>query len=263
MRFLAVLLLFLAPSADAQRARTYLKQRLLKQPLYLRGMWSADDLHFDKTGHPLTGSETTSFTLSGIEVRKLDIQPDRLILTARRIGLELDESGAKRVVLTRGQGRAAKEVVVRIEIDAEPGGDYSDALDAIFTAKLEDLAPNLPPCWQIYAARAILHDPSPRAFTYGDPPREVTRDVTEPIIRSANAEFTEYARSLAYKGTVQVQFTVGKDGRPSSYIIVKPLGLGLDEAAIESIRQYVFGPATLHGKTIAVTLTIEVTFDIR
>jgi periplasmic protein TonB len=38
--------------------------------------------------------------------------------------------------------------------------------------------------------------------------------------------------------------------------------MGLDEKAIEAVRQYKFKPSTLHGKPVAVQITIEVNFHI-
>jgi len=264
MRILPVLLLLMAASsASADANKTYLKDRLIKQPLYLRGMWVADDLHFDEKGHLLTPAATTSFTLSGIEIRKLETKSDHLQLTGRRVGLELDGTSPKRVVLTLGTGILRKEEEMHVEIDHPASGDYSDALDAIFTSKLEDLAPALPSWWQDYAAKQILHVPYTAPFHFGEHPRDVGGDVTEPlVVKSVNPDFTPYAKSLQYKGTVQVEFTLGKNAKPVDFVVVKPLGLGLDEAAIEAIKAYVFGPATLHGKIVAARIAIETNFQI-
>jgi hypothetical protein len=253
MRLFTTLILLAMPlAAHADPTKTFLKDRLLRQPLYLRGMWVADDLRFDEKGHLLTTSETTSFTLSGIEIHKLEIKPDHVELVGHRVGLELEGASPKRIVLTRGKGILAREEEIHIEIDKPASGDFSDALDAIFASKLEDLTAALPPWWQPYAAKEILHVPYAAPFFYGQRPLQVGGDVTEPIVvKSVEPEFTPYAKSLLYKGKVQVEFTLGRDARPMNFVIVKPLGLGLDEAAIEAIKQYTFGPATLHGKTVS------------
>jgi hypothetical protein len=250
-------------SASADANKTYLKDRLIKQPLYLRGMWVEDDLHFDEKGRLLTHAATTSFTLSGIEIRKLEIKDDHLQLTGRLVGLELDGASPKRVVLTLGTGILRKEEEMHIAIDHPASGDYSDALDAIFTAKLEDLAPSLPSWWRMYAAKELLHVPYTAPFHLGERPRDVGGDVTEPlVVKSVEPDFTPYAKALQYKGTVQVELTLGKDAKPVDFVVIKPLGLGLDEAAIEAIRAYVFGPATMHGKTVAARIAIETTYHI-
>ena len=38
--------------------------------------------------------------------------------------------------------------------------------------------------------------------------------------------------------------------------------MGLDEKAIEAVRQYKFEPAMFNGKPVAVHITIEVNFQI-
>jgi TonB family protein len=38
--------------------------------------------------------------------------------------------------------------------------------------------------------------------------------------------------------------------------------MGLDEKALEAVRQYRFKPSMLHGEPVAVEITIEVNFHI-
>ena len=44
--------------------------------------------------------------------------------------------------------------------------------------------------------------------------------------------------------------------------VVRPLGMGLDEKAIEAVKQYRFKPATYKGHPVAVRVNIEVNFRI-
>jgi TonB family protein len=43
---------------------------------------------------------------------------------------------------------------------------------------------------------------------------------------------------------------------------VRPLGMGLDEKAMEAVREYKFKPAQYKGKNVAVEVDIEVNFRI-
>jgi protein TonB len=70
------------------------------------------------------------------------------------------------------------------------------------------------------------------------------------LIYSVDAEFSEEARKAKYQGNVQVYLIVGADG------------LGLDEKAIEAVRQYRFKPALQNGKPVPVDLYIDVNFQI-
>ena len=44
--------------------------------------------------------------------------------------------------------------------------------------------------------------------------------------------------------------------------VVRPLGLGLDEKAIEAIKKWRFRPGVKNGKPVAVLVTIEVNFRL-
>jgi outer membrane biosynthesis protein TonB len=43
---------------------------------------------------------------------------------------------------------------------------------------------------------------------------------------------------------------------------VRPLGLGLDEKAIEAVQKWRFRPGYLNGKAVAVAATVEVNFRL-
>jgi len=55
---------------------------------------------------------------------------------------------------------------------------------------------------------------------------------------------------------------VGPDGGPHSIRVARSLGLGLDEKAIEAVRQWKFEPAIKDGKPVAVQMNIEVRFQL-
>jgi TonB family protein len=59
-----------------------------------------------------------------------------------------------------------------------------------------------------------------------------------------------------------VSCIVDTDGLPRQVHIARRLGMGLDEKAIEAVRQYRFQPSTLHGKPVAVAINIEVNFRL-
>ena len=55
---------------------------------------------------------------------------------------------------------------------------------------------------------------------------------------------------------------VGPDGRPRDIKITRSLGLGLDEKAIEAVKQWKFEPAMKDGKAVAVQISVEVSFRL-
>jgi TonB family protein len=57
-------------------------------------------------------------------------------------------------------------------------------------------------------------------------------------------------------------FIVGPDGSVQRVEVVKPLGMGLDEAAMSAVRTWKFEPGTYEGKPVAVKLVGEVSFNL-
>jgi protein TonB len=88
--------------------------------------------------------------------------------------------------------------------------------------------------------------------------------ISAPIaLNSVEAEFSDEARRAKYQGVVLVEVIVDAQGYPQDPRVVRPLGMGLDEKALEAIRKYRFKPAMKDGKTpVAVKLNVEVNFRL-
>jgi TonB family protein len=85
--------------------------------------------------------------------------------------------------------------------------------------------------------------------------------VTPPrVIHSPDPEYSQEARNARYQGTCVLRMVVGSDGRPRDIKIVSAVGHGLDEKAVESVRQWRFHPATRNGEPVATQISVEVTF---
>jgi TonB family protein len=83
------------------------------------------------------------------------------------------------------------------------------------------------------------------------------------VIHSVEAEFSDEARRAKYQGVCTISLIVDAQGNPQDIRVAQALGMGLDEKAIEAIRQYKFRPAMKDGKTaVPVMITIEVDFRL-
>src|SRR6266567_2117318 len=82
------------------------------------------------------------------------------------------------------------------------------------------------------------------------------------LIYDPEPEYSEEARKQKYQGVVVLQVIVGEDGRPRDVRIARSLGLGLDEKALEAVRQWRFAPGMLNGKPVAVLVNIQVNFRL-
>jgi TonB family protein len=76
-------------------------------------------------------------------------------------------------------------------------------------------------------------------------------------------EYSDEARRVHYQGLVMLNVVVLADGRPGRIELVSGPGLGLDEKAIEAVRNWRFNPAVgPNGRAIAVVIPVEVQFQL-
>ena len=88
--------------------------------------------------------------------------------------------------------------------------------------------------------------------------------VSAPVpIVSPEAEFSDEARRAKYQGVCLVSLIVDAQGNPQNPRVIRALGMGLDEKALEAVRKYKFKPALKDGKyPVPVMITIEVNFRL-
>ena len=90
--------------------------------------------------------------------------------------------------------------------------------------------------------------------------------VTMPdIISEKKPEYTSAAMRAKVQGTVEVQAVVNTDGTVGDVRIIRSLDdrFGLDEKAIEAVRQWRFKPGMKGGRPVPVLVIIELTFTLR
>lgn len=82
-------------------------------------------------------------------------------------------------------------------------------------------------------------------------------------LNQVEAEFSDEARRAKYQGVCLIQLIVDAQGNPQNPRVVRALGMGLDEKALEAVRKYKFRPAMRDGKTpVPVMITVEVNFRL-
>jgi len=82
------------------------------------------------------------------------------------------------------------------------------------------------------------------------------------VIYNPEPEFSEEARKAKYQGTCTLGLIVGTDGRPSNIRVLSSLGMGLDEKAIEAVKNWKFEPAMKDGHPVRVEIAVEVDFHL-
>jgi TonB family protein len=87
--------------------------------------------------------------------------------------------------------------------------------------------------------------------------------VSAPIpIYKPEPAYSEEARKAKYQGTVVLWIVVDTQGNVTDPRVVRPLGLGLDEKALETVRTWKFKPALRNGSPVPVRVIVEVIFRL-
>jgi TonB family protein len=82
------------------------------------------------------------------------------------------------------------------------------------------------------------------------------------VLHEVKPDYSEQARKAKYQGTVTLSLVVQKDGTVRDIRVVTPLGMGLDEKAIEAVKMWRFRPGERNGQAVDVSALIEVTFRL-
>jgi protein TonB len=82
------------------------------------------------------------------------------------------------------------------------------------------------------------------------------------LVFKVEPEYSDEARKAKYQGTVLLYVEVDPAGRPTRIQVQRSLGFGLDEKAIEAVRQWRFKPGYKDGHPVTVAATIEVNFRL-
>jgi TonB family protein len=81
-------------------------------------------------------------------------------------------------------------------------------------------------------------------------------------VSTPDPNYTEEARRANKQGTCVLSLIVDSAGHPRDLRVIRGLGLGLDEKAIQAVRQWTFQPALKDGRPVDVQITVEVQFRL-
>ncbi|HWD98858.1 MAG TPA: energy transducer TonB [Bryobacteraceae bacterium] len=87
--------------------------------------------------------------------------------------------------------------------------------------------------------------------------------VSQPaVIYKVDPEYSDEARKAKYSGTVTLSVIVDTEGKARDIHVIKSIGMGLDEKAIEAVQKWKFRPAMKGSTPVNVRATIEVNFRL-
>ncbi len=83
------------------------------------------------------------------------------------------------------------------------------------------------------------------------------------LLREVKADYTEDARKRGLSGEVLLEIVVRSDGSVGDVKLLQGLGSGLDDRAIQAVRQWRFAPAQKQGTPVDVLVEVAVEFKLR
>ena len=105
--------------------------------------------------------------------------------------------------------------------------------------------------------------PDPRFGDDGSKVNRIGGGVTSPrLIRKVEPSYTEKARNAKLEGNVLLSIEVWEDGKAHNIRVIRSVGMGLDEKAVEAVSQWIFEPGKKNGQPVKVAAQIQVSFRL-
>jgi TonB family protein len=82
------------------------------------------------------------------------------------------------------------------------------------------------------------------------------------IVQRVAPDYTTEALDAKLEGSVQLSAVIGIDGMPSDIKVIKGLGRGLDEKAIECFKKWRFTPAMRNGEPVPMSSQVTIIFQL-
>ena len=82
------------------------------------------------------------------------------------------------------------------------------------------------------------------------------------LLERTEPEYTDEARIANHEGVALLQADIDSDGRARNIFVLRPLGLGLDEMAIQAVRQWRFRPARRAGRPVPFQVRLQIAFRV-
>lgn len=262
-----------APSEDLVPS---LNSAYLGKAVVLRHPIAGNSIHFNSEGKPAETREGPWTMDGGLEIRKIDLTPTTLRLFCNRVAFGFDE---RKKALVPFRTKQKEKITVNIEIalaspiDSLPAAD--EILHRIFTLTEAELLETVPDYWQDFLRKQISGAaPAPAPVIPKRDPQQNRRQ-SEDFLESLKAKGltpprpihtpeprSSISRSIGdMRGIVVLEVLIDENGKVQQPKIIRPIGYGLDEEAVATVRTWSFKPATRDGKAVPMQMAIEVAFN--
>ncbi|MGB9120286.1 MAG: energy transducer TonB [Candidatus Angelobacter sp.] len=287
--------------ASTQEAENALKE-FEGKVLIFRHPLRDDSLRYDAEGKVLKGGPEESWTTNGgLLIDRIEVTPEKISIAGRRIFILFGKNGLVMLEFKRLKGRGSPPLSPSITLEISLGQPVNSAeqaravLSRVFALNTVGLFDSLPDFWRRYLAGHLRYDSSLKQdeeFYWNDhieerlipvqgieptaKPGPADEEAEKPVfhvgeddkVKAPEVKFTpapEYsaiAQYEKYQGIVVVSVVVASDGRVHNVHLLRPLGMGLDEIARDTVQTWRFRPATHNKEPVAVEMNIEAAFNL-
>jgi TonB family protein len=269
-----VLVVLVEQAALGQSALTAqaVEAKLKTEPyLMIRGMYAGNHLAFDDQGNLIGSADAVAFSMSAVLVDQVQVTDTQIRIDGARAALQMqpspDEKAPESVTAIPWNKHKRDKITITVARDAQHSESTEAALAKVVSIGLDDrLLSTAPGYWQPWL-RHQLHPSAPEPPDTGAEPMtlngKLIPGVTPPRLLFAPVpKYSSQARHWLFEGKDLIGVVVDTSGHPEDVHIVRAVGMGLDESAIDVVKRYRFSAALKDGTPIPTQINIEVNFRV-
>lgn len=164
---------------------------------------------------------------------------------------------APQVMAKRGLPATTQIDVRDLHIHLQVGEIGMRQMVSVEIEKGDDIIDSIQGYWSTGSRKKVV------VVNDGDAPLSVGGDVKAPVvINRVEPLYPEEARKARITGIVIVEAIIDRNGVVKNVSVLKPLPFGLDQAALDAVRQWTFRPGTLNGAPVDVIFNLTVNFKL-
>ncbi len=273
-------------AADRQLIASLLDKTYKGQDMVLRTFNSGSTVRYSADGQLVKGGQPGPWTLDAdIRCTGIELKRDNLVIKGKRLYFLYDT----KLKALRPYFGPPVYVEIAVGRDLPSLTTLQQAIGKVFVTGSENSVFLVPDYWKDY----LLHHPE-------EPPKQVqqqmsaipastqkpvgessktalpkspifqvgaftnpekTRKVTAPVVTyKPEPPFTPEARMAHIEGWVVLSIVIDATGHVTVESIIRPLGMGLDDIAAQTLQTWRFKPSIVDGKPVAVRVLVQVGF---
>ena len=277
-------------AADRQLIASLLEKAYTGQDMVLRTFNSGSTVRYSADGQLVKGGNPGPWTLDAdLQCTGVELKRKELVIKGKRLYFVYDKPLEK----LRPYLGPDVEIEIALGNDAPSISTLQQAVTKVFVTRSENPSLLVPDYWKEY----VLHPtrsattPPPEQMTAvplasmqkltgeskqpalpltsihqvqpaADPGKSQNVTAPKPIYKPEPA-YTPEARLAHIEGWVVLFIDIDASGQVVKDSIVRPVGMGLDDNAVQTVQTWKFEPATRDGKPVPVRVLVEVNFRLR